>query len=294
MTLTRRSGLFAGFVACVSLANLPLLRDLIAHSSRNETASHVVLIPFVVIVLVWWDRQRIFAAPAFAAGVGIGVLLAGVALTAAVRFQWLPFEDGTALSASVFGLVVSWMGAFLAFFGTTAFRRALFPLLFLLFTAPIPEPALALAVAGLKNGSAHAVSTLFALSGTPYLREEFVFHLPSVSIEIADACSGIRSSIALLLTSLLIGHTYLDRGWKRLVLVLIVLPITLLKNGIRIVTLTLLAVHVDPSFLTGQLHHDGGVVFFALALGMLAPVVVLLDKGMPRFGLPRDVVTRQG
>ena len=125
MTLTRRSALFAGFVACVSLANLPLLRDLIAHSSRNETASHVVLIPFVVIVLVWWDRQRIFAAPAFAAGVGIGVLLAGVALTAAVRFQWLPFEDGTALSASVFGLVVSWMGAFLAFFGTAAFRRAL-------------------------------------------------------------------------------------------------------------------------------------------------------------------------
>ena len=74
MTLTRRSGLFAGFVACVSLANLPLLRDLIAHSSRNETASHVMLIPFVVIVLVWWDRQRIFAAPAFAAGLGIGVL----------------------------------------------------------------------------------------------------------------------------------------------------------------------------------------------------------------------------
>jgi len=67
-----------------------------------------------------------------------------------------------------------------------------------------------------------------------------------------------------------------------------------LKNGIRIVTLTLLAVHVDPSFLTGQLHHDGGVVFFALALVMLAPVVVLLDKGMPRFGWPRDVIARQG
>ena len=63
-----------------------------------------------------------------------------------------------------------------------------------------------------------------------------------------------------------------------LVFVLFAFPLGLVKNGIRITTLTLLAVYVDPSFLTGNLHHDGGFVFFLLALAMLAPVLLLLEK----------------
>ena len=55
-------------------------------------------------------------------------------------------------------------------------------------------------------------------------------------------------------------------------------PLTILKNGIRIVTLSLLAIHVDPGFLTGQLHHDGGVLFFLLTLAMMAPVLAWLRR----------------
>ena len=65
----------------------------------------------------------------------------------------------------------------------------------------------------------------------PYYREGFVFSLPNVAIEVADECSGIRSSIALVLTALLAGHMSLVTGWKKVVLVAVALPLTILKNG---------------------------------------------------------------
>src|SRR5262249_57722326 len=108
--------------------------------------------------------------------------------------------------------------------------------------------------------------------------EGYVCKLASWSMEIADECSGIRSSIALLLTTLLAGHLFLNRTSHRLLVVAAVLPIAIVKNGVRIVSLSLLATHVDPKFLTGQLHHDGGVVFFLLGLGLLMPLFVFFHN----------------
>jgi len=116
-----------------------------------------------------------------------------------------------------------------------------------------------------------------------------VFSLPMFAIEVADACSGIRSSIALLLTGLLAGHMFLRDSWAKACVVAAILPVTILKNGIRIVTLSMLAIHVDPEFLTGQLHHEGGVVFFVLGLVILAPVLAVLRKSETRIRQARTV-----
>ena len=101
---------------------------------------------------------------------------------------------------------------------------------------------------------------------------------PGVTIEVAKECSGIRSSMALFITCLLAAHLFLRTAWKQFLFVLLAFPLALIKNGIRIVTLTLLSIYVDPSFLTGNLHHKGGFVFFLLALAILAPVLMLLEK----------------
>ena len=77
----------------------------------------------------------------------------------------------------------------------------------------------------LKHGSTEAVSALFTLTGQVYHRDAFVFSLPGVVIEIADECSGIRSSIGLLLTSLLAGHVFLRNAWTKSILFLAVLPV---------------------------------------------------------------------
>ena len=126
------------------------------------------------------------------------------------------------------------------------------------------------------------VGALFTVTSTPHHREAFVFSLPTLAIEIADECSGIRSSIALILTTLLVADQFLKTTTWRLALVAAALPFAILKNGIRIATLTLLSLHVDPSFLTGQLHHEGGMVFFVLTLALMTPLLFALQRAERR------------
>jgi exosortase len=102
--------------------------------------------------------------------------------------------------------------------------------------------------------------------------------LPDITIEVARECSGIRSSIALALTCLAGSYLLLRKGWLRAALVLAVIPVAVVKNAIRIATLSLLAVHVDPGFLFGRLHHDGGFVFFGIGLGMLFCALRLFQR----------------
>jgi exosortase len=116
----------------------------------------------------------------------------------------------------------------------------------------------------------------------PFLRDACVFHLPGLSIEVAPQCSGIRSSLALVITCVLAGHMFLKTGWKKIVLVLASLPVMMIKNGIRITTLSLLGVYVDRGFLESSLHRDGGIVFFILALLLMSPILFVLRRSEQR------------
>ena len=88
--------------------------------------------------------------------------------------------------------------------------------------------------------------------------------------------------MALLILALIFGHLLLHTFWKQAVLVVAGLLIMLVKNGVRIATLTILAQYVDPGFLYGRLHHEGGVVFFLLGLILLLPILWLLQRGEKR------------
>jgi len=120
-------------------------------------------------------------------------------------------------------------------------------MLFLLLMVPIPDFLLSRAIFWLRSGSAEVSYALFQLLGVPVLRSGFIFSLPGVTIEIAQECSGIRSSLALVIMGLLAGHLFLRSPWTKAALALAVLPLAIVKNGIRIVTLSLLSIYVDPS-----------------------------------------------
>ena len=110
---------------------------------------------------------------------------------------------------------------------------------------PLPESLLNKTIYWLQSGSAAVAELLFNLSGVPVLRQGFYFYLPEVSIEVAQECSGIRSSIALLILALLVAHFAFRPFWKKAVFVLAGLAMMLIKNGVRIATLTLLANYVN-------------------------------------------------
>jgi exosortase len=235
---------------------------------------------------VFLERDRIFKA------LGSDVLVGSLLLAAAAAAALAAFSMGSRLSTLnqlsvyVFALLLVWAAGFAFFFGRQTMQRARFPLVFLLLTIPIPDFILDKLIYLLQKGSTEITAVLFDWSGVPVLRDGFVFHLAHVNIEVARECSGIRSSLALLILAILVAHFYLDTFWKQLVLVIAGLFVMILKNGVRIVTLTLLASYVDPGFLYGRLHHEGGVVFFVLALLLLAPLVWLLERSERKVTAP--------
>lgn len=270
--------LFAAYSLCLLALNARVLGALVDLSMHDATASHLVLVPFVTLALIFHGRRTIFPTIRPPRPVAMGALLVGVAAASVGGEYWASRGTGDSLSMAIAAVVAFWVGGFLVLYGPASFRAALFPLLFLGFMVPIPSTLLAGATAFLKRGSTEVVAGLFTILGTPFHREGFVFALPKFAIEVADQCSGIRSSIALLLTTLLAGHMLLTTSWKKALLVAIVIPLAVLKNGIRIVSLSLLGTYVDTSFITGALHHEGGIVFYLIALALLSPIVVLLQK----------------
>jgi exosortase len=278
MTLTRRNVLYAVFSLVVLVGWSGLLVELITFSFRNAHASHILLIPFVTATLIYVNRREIFSTVRYSVPAGAIMMAAGVMLFIAGRIArpTLIQLDYLALMSS--SVVVLWLGGFLLFYGAEAFRAALFPLLFLFCMIPIPSPLLERLILVLQKGSTEAVAVLFKLTGTDVYREDFVFALPGLVIEVGKQCSGIRSSIALFITSMLAAHLFLHTGWKRLALILAAFPISMFKNAVRIVTLSLLGVWVDQRIVTSRLHEEGGIPFFLLALAMLAPILLVLRQ----------------
>lgn len=271
----------AGFIAIVlisSLAFFRILDQLVRYSLQNASSSHIVLIPFIAFFLLYIERRPPSSATAASTASGIAVMLAGAILGSLAYWGPVPQQGGWALSLAALSLVVVWNGGFLLCYGFTAWRAAAFPLLFLLLMVPLPDVVLNRTIHALQEGSVEIAYLLFQAVGVPVVRHGFLLTVPGVTIEVAKECSSIRSSMALFITCLLAAHLYLRTGWKMLVLVLLSLPLSILKNGIRIATLTLLSIYVNPSFLTGSLHRDGGFVFFLIALLLLFPIFLWLAR----------------
>jgi len=279
------SGRAAGFALFLA-ATVPLmwepLRRLAAFAlGYNELYSHIILIPVVSCYLLVSGRRRVFSSVRYSFAAGGAVILSGLVVRFLAAAHPGPGPDG-GLPAMALSAVMLWAGGFVLFFGWPAARKAAFPLLFLLFMVPIPKAAAEGVIGALQRGSTEVADGLFAMTGVPYIREGFTFHLSSLSVEVAEQCSGIRSSLALFITSVLAGHLFLRTGWKKAALALSIFPITIFKNGLRVVTLSLLGAYVDPAILSSALHKRGGIPFFILALALWAPVLWLLRRSEGR------------
>ena len=256
------------------------IKWLLESTANREYYSHIVLIPLVSLYLVFQDRKLIFSETAFSFRKGIPFLLIGAILYISGQMvePFLDHNDFTALIA--LAALVFVQGAFMMCFGYPAYTKALFPLLFLVFVIPIPVFIMDSLIHFLQVGSAEFTNVLLAISGVPYYRDGFLFQLVGISVEVAEQCSGIRSSLALFITATLGGYLFLTTLWKKIVLVFAALVIALFKNGIRIVALTLMGTYVDSRWLThSSLHTDGGILFFIFALLLLFPVLYVLRKG---------------
>jgi exosortase len=166
----------------------------------------------------------------------------------------------------MFALVTWWFGAIALCLGRRVFHVLLFPLLFLLWGVPWPEIVVSRVIIALQQASAFLTYLLFEFVGVPVAKDGVVLSIPGLSIEVAKECSSVRSSLILVITSMVLTHLLLRSPWRRWLVILLTIPLSVVKNAVRIFTLSILATHVDPSFLTGRLHRQGGIVFFSLSV----------------------------
>jgi len=275
--MNKKNILFFFFCALAVLMSYSPVKALYS-SNKSEYYSHIALIPLVSIYLIFQKRKEIFAKQNYSFFRGILLLSIGVILYLVGRIIGIQLEKNDYASLIMLSVVIFTNGAFILFYGLQAFRAALFPLLFLIFVIPIPAVLMDHIIYFLQVGSTEFTNLLFMISGVPFVRDGFAFNLPNVSIEVAKQCSGIRSGLALFITALLAGHLFLKSNWRKFILVLCSIPIAMFKNGIRIVTLSLLGNYVDPRILSSSLHKDGGIPFFILGLLVLAPILFFLRK----------------
>jgi exosortase len=269
---------FIAFVAITAAIFHHALGVLIQYSQQEDSASHVPLIPIIALFLIYTERRKIFAITRTEAIPGVLAIAAAVFLYWQISRANSPVPGNLALSLQILSIVILWAGGFLLCYGFAAVRAAAFSLLFMLLIVPLPDVILDRIIYWLQSGSTELTYLIFQLVGTPVVRNGFLLSVPGVTIEVAKECSSIRSSIALVITCLLAAHLYLRTTWRMALFVIVALGVSILKNGVRIATLTLLSIYVDPGFLTGRLHRQGGFAFFLLALAILFPFLLLLQK----------------
>ena len=255
------------------------LKALAGLSLDDELYSHFLLIPVVSLYFLFTERKAIFAKTGYSLWVGLPVAAAGI------LFYWLArsspggLNQNDYLALMMFSFFLCINGGFIGIYGRQAYRKALFPVLFLIFMVPIPTMILDALIKILLIGSADTSYVIFKVLGVPVYRDGFVFELPGLAVEVARQCSGIRSTIGMFITSVIAGYMFLKTGWARGLLILAIFPITIFKNSIRICVISILAAYVDKSWVTDSwLHSSGGIVFFVLGLIILGIVLLIIQK----------------
>ena len=284
----RRRFWSGGCFAIVLLAAFarPLLA-LVNYAAGSELYSYILLVPFVSAYLLYLRRDQLpktlvtdvpLAVVSLAAGLGVvGFTYSSIGLA--------PADNGHLALLTLSFLCCLVAGGFF-FFGRGWMRAAAFPLAYLIFMVPMPDAMADALETASKYASAEVTNLLFHLSGTPFLRAGLIFQLPNIAIEVAQECSGIRSSWVLLMTSILAANLFLKTPWRRFALVAFVIPLAILRNGFRILVIGLLCVNVGPQMIHSLIHRRGGPLFFTLSLIPFFLVLWWLRKGDVRIRQP--------
>ena len=278
----RRKASYLAFIAVLLGAfALPLLW-LVRHVAHSNLHSHILLIPFICIYLLFIQRQLLPSKYVPAPGWSILFATIGlISLVAAWKIRLSPtsisYNDNLALFAFSFVCLVA-AGGF-CFLGQKWMKTAAFPIGFLVFMVPMPDGVADYLEEASKLASAEVANALFLLTSTPVLRDGPLFQLPGISIEVAKECSGIRSSYVLFITSLLASYLFLRSPWRRFTLVAAIIPLGLIRNGVRILTIALLCVHIGPHMIHSPIHRRGGPLFFVVSLIPLFALLWWLRRG---------------
>lgn len=248
-----------------------IIPEMVREWSQNENNSHGFIIPLIAAYFLWQRRGRLLDAPVAPNAAGLLVLVLGGLM---LSLGYLATEYFT-MRAS---LIVILAGLTLALFGTQTFRVVAFPLFFLVFMIPIPMVIYNAVAFPLKLLVSNVSVWVLKAVGVVVLREGNIIMLPDMVLEVADACSGIRSLVSLLALGMAYAVVLPLRTGHRIALVLSAIPIAIVANIIRVIVTGLLVEYVSPDAARGFFHEFAGMAVFAFALALLLAAGALLCK----------------
>jgi exosortase len=242
---------------------------------RHEAYTHILIVlPISVsLIVLEWTKQAWRPAPSIRAGL---VVLALAVLIGVGGLRWGRVDILTGdvrLTIEMLALVTWWIGSFLLCFGRAALRVCIFPLLFLLWLVPLPEIALNHMVSFRQTGTASLARLMLATATVPVAQDGTTLTIPGLRLQIAEQCSSIRSSMMLVVISMVMSYLLLRSFPGRAVVTLAAIPLSIAKNGLRVFTLAVLGAYVDRNILSGPLHHKGGPVFLAVSLACVVGLI---------------------
>lgn len=251
-------------------------------SATNDQYTQILLILPVTLAFIYieWQPLRRLVEPGWGPGIVLTCAAAAIALFARMLHSGVSAD--VRLATEIFALVTFWIGSFILCFGIKVSRQLVFPLCFLYWMVPLPAAALNEIVRYLQEGSAISSRALFALASVPVLQNGMQLTIPGLTLEIAEECSSIRSSLLLLVTTMVLAQLFLRSPWRKALVIAVAVPLSVAKNGLRIFTIAMLGTRVDPGYLTGKFHHHGGIFFFLIALLVIFLLLKLLERGEQR------------
>jgi exosortase len=252
----------------------PVISKLVHDWSHDENYSHGFLIVPLAAWFAWQQRDRLAAAAARPSMIGLLAICGALALVIVGRL-------GAELFLTRVSLLVIVAGAVLFLHGWHHLRVLTFPILFLLLMVPLPAIVFNQIAFPLQLLASRVGTAGIQACAVPVLREGNVIVLADTSLEVAEACSGIRSLVSLLTLGILYGYFTDPRPWMRTVIALSTIPIAIAANAARVTGTGVLAHYYGVEAATGFFHTFSGWLVFVVAFLLLFVVSRVLERLAP-------------
>lgn len=250
----------------------PVLLQLYKLYLSNPDNSHGILIPFVFLYLIWTKKNELKHIHFETSFIGLIIIILGLFL------YFLGFKGHIAFLEN-FSLIITFIGLLWYHMGTKFIKKIIFPLFILFFMIPIPLSLTEFFSFPLKLLTTEISETILKFFSIPVFREGNLLYFPNGPIEVAKACSGLRSLVSFILLSLIFA--YLSKNKKaRLIIILIAIPIAIFANIFRVTLTGSLVYFISHKVVNGFFHQLLGI--FAFIFGFSLMFILYLKLGVQK------------